>query len=342
MVIKDFSELSVDELNGKYSIREGAWKTQNAKDDLARSSAHICKIQYRPFDFRFTALTPNSNGFLGRPRFNVMKHFIYGDNLGLICNRQAIGETFSYIGVSKFVIAHGTFYLGNRGQDYLLPLYLYSDQDAQQALVEGSERRKPNLNLKIVGEIAARINLTFAPEKEAGCSTFAPIDILDYVYAILHRPSYREQYCELLKTDFPRVPYPRDADTFWQLVNIGSELRQIHLLESSKLQEFITQYPKDGNNLITRKFTTSSPGFELSSPENQSGKVWINDKQYFDCVPLSVWEAFVGGYKPAQKWLKDRVGRVLDYEDIRHYQLIIACIDKTLKLMDLIDGIDIP
>lgn len=137
------------------------------------------------------------------------------------------------------------------------------------------------------------------------------------------------------------MPYPNNADTFWQLVKIGSELRQIHLLESSKLQEFITQYPKDGNNVITRKFTTASPGFELSSPEKRSGKVWINDKQFFDGVPLSVWEAFVGGYKPAQKWLKDRVGRVLDYEDIRHYQLIIACIDKTLKLMDLIDGIDI-
>jgi hypothetical protein len=79
----------------------------------------------------------------------------------------------------------------------------------------------------------------------------------------------------------------------------------------------------------------------LSSPENQSGRVWINDKQFFDGVPLSVWEAFVGGYQPAQKWLKDRVGSVLDYEDIRHYQLIIACIDKTLKLMDQIDGIGI-
>ena len=340
-VIKDFRELSVDELNGKYSIKEGAWKTENAKDDLARSSSHICKIQYRPFDFRFTALTPNSNGFLGRPRFNIMRHFVYGDNLGLICNRQAIGEAFSFIGVSKFVIAHGTFYLGNRGQDYLLPLYLYSDQDAQLALVEGCERRKPNLNLKIVEEIAAKINLTFVPEKDAGGSTFAPIDILDYVYAILHQPSYREKYRELLKTDFPRVPYPSNADIFWQLVKIGSELRQIHLLEPSKLKEFITQYPKDGDNVITRKFTTSSPGFELSSPENQSGRVWINDQQFFDGVPLSVWEVFVGGYQPAKKWLKDRVGRVLDYEDIRHYQLIIACIDKTLKLMDQIDGIEI-
>lgn len=77
---------------------------------------------------------------------------------------------------------------------------------------------------------------------------FAPIDILDYIYAVLHSPSYREKYKEFLKIDFPRVPYPKDAATFWQLVALGGELRQIHLLESPTVSKFITGFPVGGTN----------------------------------------------------------------------------------------------
>jgi predicted helicase len=45
-------------------------------------------------------------------------------------------------------------------------------------------------------------------------SSFAPIDVLDYVYAVLHSPTYLKKYKEFLKIDFPRVPYPHDAGTF--------------------------------------------------------------------------------------------------------------------------------
>jgi len=58
---------------------------------------------------------------------------------------------------------------------------------------------------------------------------FPPIDILNYIYAVLHSPTYREKYKEFLKMGFPRVPYPKDTETFWKLVELGSELRRIHL-----------------------------------------------------------------------------------------------------------------
>lgn len=161
---------------------------------------------------------------------------------------------------------------------------------------------------------------------------------MDYIYAVLHSPSYREKYKEFLKIDFPRVPYPNDQDTFWKLVKLGGEIRQIHLLESPKVEQYITRYPKDGDNVVSRSITKGSPGFVAT--ENGLGNVFINDEQYFENVPEVAWEFYIGGYQPAQKWLKDRRNRALDFDDILHYQKIIVALTETDKLMKEIDGIE--
>ncbi len=166
-----------------------------------------------------------------------------------------------------------------------------------------------------------------------GC--FAPIDLLDYIYAVLHSPNYREKYKEFLKIDFPRVPYPKNKETFWKLVKLGGEIRELHLLESPKVNESITSYPIDGDNKITRKLNKND--WEITDKENQLGRIWINDEQYFDNIPLIAWEFYIGGYQPAQKWLKDRRGRTLNFEDILHYQKIIVSLFETDRLMKEID-----
>ena len=175
------------------------------------------------------------------------------------------------------------------------------------------------------------------PSKGEQLNCFAPIDILDYIYAVLHAPSYREKYKEFLKIDFPRVPYPKDQETFWQLVKLGGEIRQIHLLESPKVEDYITTYPKDGDNMITTKI--GKKDWELFDEEKQLGRIWINDEQYFDNIPLTAWEFYIGGYQPAQKWLKDRKERTLEFDDILHYQKIIVALSETDSLMKEIDGV---
>ena len=169
--------------------------------------------------------------------------------------------------------------------------------------------------------------------------------MLTFIYAVLHNNTYRETYKEFLKTDFPRVPYPKNTEQFWQLVKLGGQLRQIHLLESPKLAEKAKalgiSYPKSGNNEVTRKMTKSSIGFEPSEDDATTGKVWINDEQYFDNIPLVAWEFYIGGYQPAQKWLKDRNGRTLNMSDIKHYMNVIAALSLTDELMQKIDEIDI-
>ena len=163
---------------------------------------------------------------------------------------------------------------------------------------------------------------------ELSGENFAPIDLLDYIYAMLHSPNYREKYKEFLKIDFPRVPYPQDKETFWKLVELGGNLREIHLLESPKVEEYITQYPVDGDNIVGK----------IRFADN---KVWINDTQYFDNVPEIAWNFYIGGYQPAQKWLKDRKERTLNFDDIFHYQKIIVALSETDKLMKEIDTIEI-
>lgn len=163
---------------------------------------------------------------------------------------------------------------------------------------------------------------------------FSPIDILDYIYAVLHSPTYRTKYKEFLKIDFPRVPYPKDKETFWQLVKLGSELRQIHLLEHPVVEKLITQYPVDGDNVVRK------PTF-IERSRNERGSVFINDTQYFANVPEVAWNFYIGGYQPAQKWLKDRKDRTLQFEDIMHYQKIIVALSETDRLMREIDAVEI-
>ena len=148
---------------------------------------------------------------------------------------------------------------------------------------------------------------------------------MDYIYAVLHSPEYREKYREFLKIDFPRVPYPRDAARFWALAALGAKLRRLHLMEDVEPQPGVANFPVDGNN-------------EIDNLQYVGNKVYINKKQYFDRVPSEAWNFYIGGYQPAQKWLKDRKGRILGYDDIRHYQRIIRVLKETGEIMREVDN----
>ncbi len=188
----------------------------------------------------------------------------------------------------------------------------------------------------IVNEYGEKTTPAFSHPSTGG--EFSPIDILDYIYSVLHSPSYREKYKEFLKIDFPRVPYPTDQATFWQLVKLGGEIRQIHLLESPIVENYITEYPINGDNVVGKLRFELSP--LLISPQGEKlGKVYINENQYFDNVPQIAWEFYIGGYQPAQKWLKDRKDRKLEFDDILHYQKIIVALSETDRLMKEIDSV---
>ena len=71
----------------------------------------------------------------------------------------------------------------------------------------------------------------------------------------------------------------------------------------------------------------------------QDNRVYINSEQYFEGVPESAWQFYIGGYQPAQKWLKDRKGMTLGFEDVKHYGRIIYVLQQTGRIMQEIDEV---
>jgi len=281
---------------------------------------------YRPFDVRFIDYDKNK---IQRNRYQIMRHFLKGENVGLVVSKINRQLSTGYIFItSKIVDRH--ILDSAHDSTFACPLYLYPESDK----IFENAKRKSNLNESIINEISQRISLQFTEEKGEAENTFAPIDVLDYIYAILHSPAYRERYKEFLKIDFPRVPYPENVEQFWTLALLGGKLRRLHLLEGVEPQQGMTDYPIAGSNEVTKPYFLCHCGLD---PQSYDNRVYINDSQFFENVPLVAWNFYIGGYQPAQKWLKDRKGRTLNYDDIEHYRKIIFVLKETGAVMREID-----
>ena len=334
---KNLISMDEDEFRNKYTPKPDGrdWKVKYARNDILNNEGKITDISYRPFDIRKTIYTGNSKGFMAYPRNEIMRHSIKADNYTLLALRQSRDNK-----KNGYIIVNSIF-----GKDAIssldrvtgFPLYLYPDENIQGELVQ-DEIRRPNICSEIVNKISSSIDLKFIFEQDGCENVFHPVELLDYIYSVLHSLNYRETYKDFLNIDFPRIPYPKEKDTFLAMVKLGSELRLIHFLESDAVENYITSYPIDGDNIVARKIAKKD--WELYDAEKQLGRIWINDEQYFDQIPLKAWEFYIGGYQPAQKWLKDRAGRKLSFDDILHYQKIIVALVETNRIMQEIDKID--
>lgn len=315
---KELEERLNDFISGNYSEQElkekyrlgknyAKWILEN-KNKIKINPENFVKINYRPFDTRWTYF---NNKLIWRWREKTMKHFIRAKNTGLVFKIGHSEENSAPIMVSKNIIDFRSWSRpGMQGGDYIAPIYLYNDEKENIIGIKKSLNINNGIWKKII-KISDKISVE---------------DVMDYIYAILYSPKYRVKYKELLKIDFPRVPYPKDEKYFFKMAKLGEELRQLHLLESSKVNKFITTYPQSGDN-------------EVKKVKYEDKRVYINDKQYFGGVPQSAWEFYIGGYQPAQKWLKDRKGKKLSSDDINHYQKMIVALSETERIMGEIDKV---
>lgn len=259
------------------------------------SEEHVKLEEYRPFDYRYIYY---DRSVISRPGYAAMAHQ-RSDNPMLLSTRQLSTFDYQHALVSANLTDICTLSSQTKETGYAFPLYLYHD--------DGS--RTPNFNTEELKKLT--INLTDNVTTE---------NIFDYIYAVLHNPRYREKYKEFLKTDFPRVPIPSQAE-FDRFVPLGYRLRELHLMKSILLDSYDTTFPERGDNTVeTLKY--------------EDGKVWINDAQYFGEVPELAWNLYIGGYQPAQKWLKDRKGRPLSNADLDHYQKIIKILTETDRIIN--------
>ena len=295
--LKKFLSGNFDEtFRKKYRIEDSSsYKLTKVIRETSFDQNFLRRVTYRPFDEKWIYYDPS---IVSRSGKKVMQH-MHDGNVALLTSRSIpSNQVFNRVFITS-TLADGHVI---SDQTYVFPLYIYDSFGKQHM----------NLNVEIIGKIANQINTNV-------CLLFDR-DIFDYVYGVLHDLNYRAKYQEFLKIDFPRVPYPKDAATFDQYVRVGSRLRKLHLLED--VPEFQTTFPVSEDNVVKQvRFV--------------EGKVFINGTQYFDCVPASVWECYIGAYRPAQKYLKDRKGRVLSFEEIRHYQKIVAVLNETLRFRSL-------
>lgn len=254
---------------------------------------NVIEVAYRPFDNRSLYYDTR---VVERSRENVMRNFIGHNNVGLVFNRRIeTNRDFADIFVADSVMDARRVSL--KETNYIAPLFVYHEDGTK------TYNLSPNHLAKLVSNLDG----------------YSPEDILDYIYAVLHSPSYRVKYKEFLKTDFPRVPVPTQVD-YDQLVPLGRYLRELHLMKSPIIDDYETTFPEGGSDVVEK----------LNYTDN---KVWINENQYFGNVPELAWSFYVGGYQPAQKWLKDRKGRPLSDADLDHYQKIIKVLLETDRIM---------
>lgn len=289
--IKDFQHMPSRQVRNKYNLeRDGRdWILEDVQNNLQSNDYNINKIiniAYRPFDIRYTYYT-DKRSLIAYPRFSVLQHMLMG-NLALCLPRS-----------NKRVSVHITEYISDKhyigDQTYIFPLYIYLNDE-----------KTPNLNPQIVKEIESKIGQT------------TPESIFDYIYGVLHSPSYREKYREFLKIDFPRIPYPESRSKFEHYHKYGEQLRKLHLM--ADVPQSSVSFPVGGDCVVDK-------------PIYDNGRIYINKTQYFDNVPRSAWDLYIGGYLPAQKYLKDRRGRELSVDEVTHYEKIITVLFETDRIM---------
>lgn len=310
--INDFcnKDLSTDIFQRKYHLSENyQWKCDEQRALIPSfDESKIIRFTYRPFDDRWIYFQEN---VVFRMRSKIMGHLINGINFALVFSRQAVSGESPPVNV---FITQSAFdnrgVYSNKGISQAAPLYIYpSAQDFDQS-------RRVNFDESLYAKL--RVLATCKKRGEPN-----EVAAFDYIYGVLHCPTYRKTYAEFLKIDFPRIPWPSSPDEFWDVSDKGGQLRKLHLMEPAAIGA--TPYPLKGEGDSV-----------VDKTRFEDGKIWINGTQYFDDAPPVSWDFFIGGYQPAQKWLKDRKGRALSFDDVKHYQKILKILAETDRIMKTI------
>ena len=320
---------------------QSQWNYGQAKKELRRGKwrEEVVPILYRPFDVRFTVY---DRYVAVHRRERVSRHFLARRNVGLSIPRTCeIKRGWEHAFCSHLLIQHHTVSL--KEVNYLLPLWLDGEWPDTET--------DANIDPAVAASLTGSTELAYRDRPAAGRTSwdgrgdlradYGPQDLFDWIYAVLHSGAYRTRYAEFLKSDFARVPLPLSTGLFRALAGHGRELVDLHLLESPKLDKFISTYTgprnpevgrvgwSDGTVWLDANKTSAREGHRATKP----GTIG------FPSVPEIVWDFHIGGYQVCHKWLKDRKGRTLSDEDIAHYQKIVVALNETIRITGEIDEV---
>ncbi len=310
----DFETQEREKLRRDYKLGlDTDWKLANAVNDVREHAGELSILDYayRPFDKRKVLYT-GYKGLFARPCFNNLGALLHPQNIALSTTRLVREGSFRHCFVTSHLADKASVCDGS----YLFPLYKLPDgwNYTPAELVAGKTRndRPIELELNMRPDILAKIS-------EAIGEPVKGEEVFDYIYGVLHDKEYRTKYFEFLKIEYPRIPYPKDKTEYQRYVTIGEKLRRLHLMDETLQIPLITTFDVAGSN-------------QIEYVKYADGKVWINDTQYFNNVPPSVWDHYVGAYQPARLWLQKRIGRRLDFDDVNWYLRVCATIYEELRV----------
>ena len=296
----------------------GTWKLAEARKKVKGKNLEneIHPYAYRPFDNRWICY---DSFLIDRDRQNLMKNLLK-ENISLIFPRGTdivFNHGFVSIFFSDVSIGGST----SGSETNIAPLYIYQSDELEEQLLDqkvNESKRIPNLTPEFLHATKESLGTNPIPE-----------EIFYYIYAVLYSPTYRKRYEEFLKIDFPRVPLTSNRDLFETMCRLGSELVSLHLMKSQELDNLITEFKGEGDNVVAA----------IGKKSYKNGKLSINKTQYFDGIPEEVYNFHIGGYQVCEKWLKDRKGRELTEEEIEHYQKVVVALNETIRIMEEIDEV---
>ncbi len=294
------------------------WKVNLAQEDLKASG--LCKekvqpILYRPFDMRYTYYTGKSRGFHCMPRQEVMQHLLEKQNLAFLAKRQGKRDPYSYFFVSN-VICESCVFESAYANNSVFPLYLYPNVSQVGLFPSTVNNVKPNIS----SEFFQKLVLTY--EKEV-----SPESIFSYIYGVTFSNTYRDLYIQMLKVDFPRIPFTAELEVFNAMSFLGQRLIDLHLLRSPELNNPEAKYQGSGDDHVIK-----SPNYSKTDQ-----RLYINPNHYFEGLAPEVWNYQLGGYLVLDKYLKERKGRSMD--DPRYFIRVATALAKTIEIQAEIDAI---
>lgn len=291
------------------SAFEGAFSVNIAKSRASGETIAIRDTTYRPLDKRKILWSEN---LITSPR--ALFRRMSDETVSLLCPSGYVGDEYSHVIAGMGLTDKTPKAL------YNFPLYLISSNFAfakdGQTVAKASTRKEnfdPEVKARLLAQLSQELRESLTPES-----------VFDYLYGLLNSPNYRAKYSESLKRNFPRIAVPKDDEIFERYRAFGAKLRPLHLMQLATPSDRML-----GGSLSDK--TIGALGKKSYDP--MTGRLYINKTSYVDGLPVAAWEFFIGGYQPAQKWLKDRRGETLTGEMLDTYSQIIFVLSETERLM---------
>lgn len=300
------NKVTDETLKRTFNLKDtGTWNLKDARRELREIGVQeekFRKYDYRPFCIKWTYL---SDILMDRPRGKEI-HDVNSQNPALVITRQLAYLPFSHAFITAKLADICLISLRTKESSYIFPLYLLKN-------------RKKISNIK--DSILRKLKAIFGRDVD-------PIEVFNYIYAVLYSEKFREKYAEFLKVEYPRIPFTSDYKLFSKFADLGRKLATIHFLTFDSEEERKIGYPIDDTNVV-----------EEIRYDRQNHRIYINNKQFFEGIVDEEWNFFIGGHQVLDRWLKEMKGKKLSLEDIRYFIRIIAAVRETIKVMRELDDL---